>query len=115
MNTKKHAALTGVPNELLLENFKRLQKCGKQIIIRVPVVPTFNDDSENIQALIKFLVKNAPGILVDLIPYHRLGKTKYHRLHMEYHLGALEPLPVERIEEIKQLFEKAGFKPAIDG
>jgi pyruvate formate lyase activating enzyme len=115
MDRKRHLELTGVPNDLPLENFKRLLESGKEVVARVPVVPGYNDGEEEIDALVGFLHGHAAGIGVDLLPYHRLGKTKYERLGARYELDSIEPPSRERMETLRVRFERAGFKVSIGG
>ena len=44
-NSEKHKEFTGKGNELILENAKRLARDAKNLVIRVPVIPTFNDSA----------------------------------------------------------------------
>ena len=49
MNSAKHQLFTGQPNEKILSNAKKIAKFkGENLIIRTPVVPTFNDTPEEI-------------------------------------------------------------------
>ena len=43
MDSKRHKALTGVPNELILDNARLLAKNGAKIQVRYPVIPKLND------------------------------------------------------------------------
>ena len=44
INSAKHKEFTGKGNELMLENARKVAQSGKtELIIRVPVIPTFND------------------------------------------------------------------------
>ena len=53
VNPKKHKELTGVDNKLILENLKKAVESGiSKIILRVPLIPGFNDDEENIGSFI---------------------------------------------------------------
>jgi pyruvate formate lyase activating enzyme len=115
MDSNKHKEYTGVPNELILENFKKLVKNRKSIVARVPVIPGINDYKENFEQMILFLSKYAPGIKVDLLPYHRLGIEKYNRLNKEYELKEILPPANSRMLEIKEMFTSNGFEVGIGG
>ena len=115
MDPAKHKGYTGVSNELIHENFKRLIALKKEVIARVPVIPGLNHDNENLQQLAAFLKKYAPDITIDLLPYHRLGKTKYKWLDKAYKLADLEPPSPETMEHIKGFFLSSGFETTIGG
>ncbi|EOL41566.1 glycyl-radical enzyme activating protein family [Enterococcus phoeniculicola] len=87
MNPVRHNELTGISNERILENLKKLLEEGHQIQIRMPMLKMINDSQEEIQQIIDFLLpyKEYPNFKgIDLLPYHKLGVNKYGQLGMEY-------------------------------
>lgn len=84
-NTKKHKEFTGRSNELMLENARKIADSGlTDLVIRVPVIPGFNDQVDEIQSIARF-VSNLKGVKkIHLLPYHRLGQDKYEGLGREY-------------------------------
>ena len=115
MNPRKHEELTGVPNTMILDNFKRLVEYGKSIVVRVPVITGLNDQMENFSEMVEFLKAYVPGNRVDLLPYHRLGVSKYNRLNRDYALEELFPPPKDKIEAIRSLLTASGFDVKIGG
>jgi len=105
MDTKQHKELTAVDNLLILDNLKRIADTGKEMIIRVPLMPGINDSKENINALGIFMSQSSLK-RVDLLPYHRLGVKKYERLGMEYKLGELGSFKKEEVDDVKGILEK---------
>jgi pyruvate formate lyase activating enzyme len=86
MDPEKHRAYTGVSNDLILENLKKLSTSGAQIIFRVPVIPDLNDDLANLRA-IGSLARSLAGVRrVDLLAYHAAAVGKYEHLGMDYRL-----------------------------
>ena len=77
MDSAEHRRLTGVPNERILENLRLLASRGARIFARIPLVPGFNDDRENLEAAAEFL-RGLEGAVeeVDLLPYHKGGVHK---------------------------------------
>ena len=61
MDSEKHARFTGVGNELILENAKKIASSGTELIIRTPVVPGVNDTAQEIRAIAKF-ASSLPGV-----------------------------------------------------
>ena len=47
LSSEKHKQFTGQSNELILENAKKIAQKANKLIIRVPVIPTFNDTPAN--------------------------------------------------------------------
>jgi pyruvate formate lyase activating enzyme len=82
MDSETHKKLTGVPNELILDNVRYLYNTLKiPVIIRVPVVPSFNASPENIEAVAHFVRSQlSHEVEINLLPYHRLGEAKKESL-----------------------------------
>lgn len=115
INSNKHKEFTGVPNELILENARKIAESGTRLIIRVPVIPGFNDLNEEIKAIAEF-AKNLPGVTeLHLLPYHRLGQDKYEGLNRNYNLAHIEPLSNERMEELLTVVKACGLESQIGG
>ncbi len=82
MNSEKHNEWVKVPNDLILENARMIAENGGAFQIRMPVIPTFNDDDENFRRFGEFVVSLGQAVrVVQLLPYHRFGDVKYERLH----------------------------------
>jgi pyruvate formate lyase activating enzyme len=80
MDSAVHLRWTGVPNELILENARRLSRADVDVIVRVPVVPEVNDDPANLERTAAFLADFPRLRGVELLPYHDLGVGKVHVL-----------------------------------
>lgn len=114
-NSDKHKQFTTQPNELILENAKRLAVDAKELIIRVPVIPTFNDTEEEIGDIARFTKGLGTVKELHLLPYHRLGEDKYKGLGREYELHGIELLSEEKIKRLKKVVEDTGLKCQIGG
>ncbi len=109
INDSRHKHFTGVSNELILKNLRKLSERGNNMIIRIPIIPGINDDKETLNQIIVFIseLKNIQSI--DLLPYHHIGIDKYRRLHKTYLLPDAQTLSEEKISELKQIFVKSGL------
>lgn len=109
LDSLRHRQLTGVSNQLILENAKRLAGLGFPIVIRYPVIPGFNDDPKDRDALFHFTT-TLPGVRrIDLLPYHRLGESKYKMLERDYSLRQIKPLPRQGLESWVQGAKQIGL------
>jgi len=114
MNSESHQRFTGVKNDLILENLKMLAEGGSAITVRVPILPGVNDDPENSDALSKYL--SPLGVReIDLIPYHKLGNDKYHRMNLSCVMKDVEPPTMEEMETIAARLKRDGFHVRIGG
>ena len=114
MDPKKHKEYTGLSNELILENARRVAKSGVELIIRTPVVPTFNDTEEDIRAISKF-ARAIGSREYHLLPYHRLGSDKYAGLSRNYSMKEIEPPSREKMEYLLSVAKESGIKCQIGG
>lgn len=80
MDSKVHEKFTGVPNEKILENMKRLNEIETEIVIRIPVIEGVNATEENIRQSALFVKEFLPKARMELLPYHRFGYGKYEAL-----------------------------------
>lgn len=115
LNSAKHKEYTGVPNELILENARKIANNVKKLIIRVPVIPTFNDSPEEIAEIAAFAKSLEKVSELHLLPYHKFGTGKYEALGREYLLPHIEPPTDEKMQLLKQIVEAVGLTCQIGG
>ena len=97
MDSDKHKEYTGVGNELILENARKIAQAGKEIIFRVPVIPGYNDSLENLQATVDFASALGTVEKIQFLPYHQLGQNKYDSLGRPYPLSGLPSLDYDTL------------------
>ncbi len=115
INPDKHKEFTGGSNRLILENAPKIAREAKKLIIRVPVIPTFNDTPQEIGEIAKFAV-SLPGVEeIHLLPYHRLGQDKYKGLGREYLMKGIEPPSNDKMQMLRDTAEGFGLKAQIGG
>ena len=91
MNSARHREVTGVPNEMILENLRKLAERGHKILVRIPLIPGINDDQENLVESGKFLASLPKLEGVELMAYHNIAQAKYEALSREYKLANTKP------------------------
>ena len=115
VNSLKHEEYTGMRNELILANAKKIADSGAHLIIRVPTIPGFNDTEEEIRAIAKF-ARSLRGVNeIHLLPYHRLGYDKYTGLDRDYPMGDVPPPTKEKMEALRLVAEAEGLKAVLGG
>ena len=114
-DNEKHKQFTGRSNELILENAKKIARDAKELIIRVPVIPGFNCQVDEIAGIAEF-AKSLDGVEeLHLLPYHNFGEDKYKRLGREYELKDTPLLPDGYVQKLKAVVESKGLKCQIGG
>ena len=116
IDSAKHREYTGVPNERILENARRVAETGAcEIIVRTPIIPGFNDTADEVRAIARFAA-SLPGVREHhLLPYHRLGQDKYTGLGRAYSMDGIEPPSKEKMEYLLSVAEESGLKCQIGG
>ncbi|MHC4118331.1 MAG: glycyl-radical enzyme activating protein [Planctomycetota bacterium] len=115
MDGDVHRDFTGVDNELILYNIRWLSQAGKKIVIRVPVVPGFNDDRANIDMTAR-LVKSLGNVgRIDVLPYNSGGKEKSARLTTQFDLMETDVPDDRQMAMIVETLENYGFEIKIGG
>lgn len=112
MDSNEHKRFTGVENELILSNLKRLSnELRVPVIIRTPIVPGYNASEENIAAMAKFISKEVPTCIeVNLLPYHNLGEGKSEQLEIENtSFKSISPSEAEMLK-LKEIIRGYGLK-----
>lgn len=110
MDPIKHKKGTGVENDLILENIEKLSAIHNNIVIRVPVIPHFNMNQTELSDILNF-AKGLDNISkVELLPYHRLGKSKYEGLGREYNLKGIAPVDPSELAEFEEMGKALDLK-----
>ena len=115
MDSAKHKEYTGAPNERILENARKVAESGVELIIRTPVVPTFNDTEREIRAIARFAMSLGSVSEYHLLPYHRLGRDKYTGLGRSYSLSDIEPPTKEKMQYLLSVAEESVLKCQVGG
>jgi pyruvate formate lyase activating enzyme len=119
MDSQLHRRLTGVPNETILENLRRLGSSGAALILRLPLIPGCNTSEAHFNAVAE-LAASVRAAEIHLMPFHQLGKDKYLRLGRTYSLdgepGLREnPQGKEILRIARQILEARGLTVHVGG
>jgi pyruvate formate lyase activating enzyme len=117
LDEAKHIESTGVSNSGILDNYRLLLKSGSDIMVRIPVIPGFNDDHDHLEKLKDFIMSTKTRSLkmINLLPYHKIGSSKYKRFNLPYRMGNVEPPSNAEMHNMKELFMETGVKVKIGG
>jgi len=117
LDDARHIELTGVSNKLILENYMMLLKNAKEMIVRIPVIPGSNDSSGHLERMKKFIYESKTAALkkINLLPYHKIGSSKYKRFGRDWKMEGIVPPSMEEMSLMKELFGETGVKVKIGG
>jgi pyruvate formate lyase activating enzyme len=111
----RHEQATGADNALILQNARRLAATGTPTVIRVPLIPEFNADREDLAAIAHFVSELETVREVHLLPYHTLGRGKYRALGRANPMGDLPPMKAEEAEAYAETIREYGLQVMVGG
>lgn len=115
-NPQQHEQYTGKDNEVILHNLLSLNEKGPEVILRVPVIPGFNNTSSEMTSISQIATKCKARIReIHLIPYHKLGRQKYEALRMQPPPIFEPETPAEQMQGFLKVFQNNGFTAKIGG
>ncbi len=107
-NDQKHREGTGVSNALILENLRAAVAAGKPVLVRVPVIPGFNDSPDDAREMSALMRKT--GIeTCQLLPFHQFGEKKYARLGKDYRYKDVPAYHREDLQLLQDTFRECGI------
>ena len=111
----RHRTLTGVSNRGIRENLKALDRVHRNVWIRLPVVPGFNDDLAELKQIADFVAGLRSVTLVNLLPFHRTALHKWQRLGLVHSLEGVQAPSAEFMERAAETFGRMGLKTKAGG
>lgn len=104
-NPKLHKTYTGADNILIHENLSLLNELKKDIILRCPIIPGYNDRKENYDKICELANTLTSIIGIEIEPYHAFGENKYKSL------GRKQPeILIQTEEQINEIIDYIGSK-----
>ena len=101
-DSDKHKQYTGVENQLILENLKKLLATDSSVWVRIPIIPTVNDSSEEMRSIKEFLISCGHPEKVELLPYHAMGEHKYAAIGKQAQTFSVPS--EEKMKHLKNIF-----------
>lgn len=109
MNPDIHMKYTGRSNDQILSNARLVAENGANVTFRIPLIPGVNDGDENIAQTAAF-VKSLPGEYpVQLMPYHRLGDSKYKAMNIPNLMHGVQVMDEDALEAVKRAYISHGI------
>jgi pyruvate formate lyase activating enzyme len=106
----QHARVTGIEdNAPVLAFARRLAALKRPMWLRYVLVPGLTDEYDEIEGLADFAARLGVVERVEVLPFHQMGRYKWQRLGLEYHLADTEPPSVEAVAETVGVFRRSGL------
>lgn len=111
MDSELHKAYTGIGNERILNNIRAFANSGSKtrLILRAPIIPSFNDSEENFAKVADFM--NDIGLdEFNILPFHRLGVSKWEELGLDYKFKNTQPTSSHTLAKLKKVLTDKKIK-----
>jgi len=109
-----HQTYTGVDNKQILNNLKMLVQRGHMIVVRIPVIPGFNNSLEDAKQF-GLLLKKIHIEKVNLLPFHQMGENKHILMGLKYHYKGVKGLHEEELVEYQKIMIQLGLDVKLGG
>jgi pyruvate formate lyase activating enzyme len=100
---------------VILDNLRALSETGVEIWVRVPLIPGFNDDRDNIERMAGFLEGLPHRYPVCVLPYHRIGEAKRKRMHQAERPAAVSPADTGTLGAVAEVFTAHHLEVSVGG
>ena len=94
---------------------KQIAREAKCLIVRTPVIPTFNDSPDEIRSIAEFAKSLGSVMEMHLLPYHRIGSDKYKGLGRSYTMAHISPPSGEQMNTLLEIVNATGLIGKIGG
>lgn len=106
----RHRALTGMDNAPTLDFARRLAARKRPVWLRFVLVPGLTDDAEDIAQIARVTASLGNVERVDVLPFHQMGRYKWHTLGIPYTLETVEPPTAALVENACAAFRAVGLR-----
>jgi len=114
MDETKAKSLLNADVKTIMKNIEYLVSNKIRVIPRVPLIPKYTMDFQNIKSIADYVLKLSLNE-IHILPFHQYGSNKYEFLNKKYDLKDLKPPSPSDIENIKNYFENRGLKVVVGG
>ena len=116
IDSGEHRRLTGVGNELILDNLKKLLEMRQPVWLRIVVIPDYSDSLDYHEKVAAFLKKLAhPPERIDLLPFHNWCESKYRQLGIRWSFADTPAMDPSMLRPAIEIYRDAGLEATIGG
>ena len=105
----RHKDLTGMDIEPTLQFARRLAARQRPMWVRFVLVPGLTDDPSDIEGIARFAASLGNVQRVEVLPFHQMGRFKWHKLGLPYTLEDVEPPSPALVQRSIAIFASAGL------
>jgi pyruvate formate lyase activating enzyme len=104
-----YETVTRQPLQPTLDFARRLSALGRPMWVRLCLVPGLTDGYDNVEKAADFCAGLKSVQRVEILPFHQMGRDKWHKLHLDYTLDKVDPPGPELTERVRGQFRSHGL------
>lgn len=104
-----HKRKTAVALDPILKNLDRAVLSSTELLLRIPIIPGFNDSSTDADSF-GLLLKEHLVKKVELLPFHQFGKSKYKFLDRKYEFEGVPQLSSKDLFPYAEIIRSYGIE-----
>lgn len=101
--------VTRQPLQPVLDFARRLSALGRPMWVRFCLVPGLTDEYDNVEKAADICAGLKSVQRVEILPFHQMGREKWHKLHLDYTLEKSDPPGPELTERVRGQFRTHGL------
>ena len=109
IDSKRHKEATGADNALILRNFEELARSKKDLIVRIPLIPGYTADEENIAGIAQYIAGVNKQVPIELINFNPMCIGKYTSLRRDFINAPAFLYPHSRMQELAGIVSDQGL------
>ena len=111
IDSARHLAHTGVDNALILKNLCRLAQKGSDLLLRIPLIPGYTADRENLAGIAAFAASLDAGVPVELLNFNPMCREKYRALRRDWAFPhGQRAFSLEEMQAFRRIVAEYGLK-----
>lgn len=104
-----HTAVTGMSNKIIEENIKAALNWHPNVLIRTPLIASFNAEAKIIHRFVAFFQECGTGnARFELLKYHEYGRQKWDSCGLEYTMNK-GYISDSLFRSLENIYKKAGL------
>lgn len=116
LDSAEHKRLTGVDNNLILANLRKLLEGEARVWLRIVVIPDYSDSLDYHEKVADFLkTLPHPPERIDLLPFHNWCESKYKQLGIKWIYSDMQAMDPSLLRPAIQIYKDAGLEVTIGG